>query len=113
MRRWILPLALLLLFIPSVLTAFYFGPAYAIVQGLVPPGMRAMATAIMLFVINLVGLGIGPLAVGITSDIIGGPMGFGEAAGVRWSLALFALLGIPAALLFLASAKTLQRDSES
>ncbi|MDB5670301.1 MAG: transporter [Alphaproteobacteria bacterium] len=108
-----MPLALALLFIPSMLTAFYFGPAYAIVQGLVPPGMRAMATAIMLFVISLVGLGFGPLAVGITSDIISGPLGFGEAAGVRWSLALFALLGIPAGLLFLASAKTLQRDLES
>jgi MFS family permease len=108
-----MPLALLLLFIPSLLTAFYFGPAYAIVQGLVPPGMRAMATAIMLFVINLVGLGIGPLAVGITSDTLSGPFGLGEAAGLRWSLALFALLGIPASLLFLASAKTLEADTES
>jgi MFS family permease len=104
-----LPLALGLLLIPGTLNAMYYGPAYAIVQGLVKPSMRATATAVLLFVISLVGLGIGPLIVGLVSDILAG-QGFGEAAGIRWALTLCVLLAIPAAICFLAARKTLQTD---
>ena len=36
-----------------------------------------------LFIINLIGLGLGPVAVGALSDVLAGPVGLGEAEGVR------------------------------
>jgi predicted MFS family arabinose efflux permease len=44
------------------------GPLYAMIQSLVPPGMRAMAIASISMFANLVGIGFGPLAVGVASD---------------------------------------------
>lgn len=104
-----LPLALGLLLIPGTLNAMYYGPAYAIVQGLVQPSMRATATAVLLFVISLVGLGLGPLIIGVISDVLAG-QGLGEAGGIRGALMLCVLLAIPAAICFLAARKTLQAD---
>ena len=46
----------------------YLAPALAVVQNAVPPGHRTMAGAILLFVLNLVGLGGGPTYVGFVSD---------------------------------------------
>ncbi|MDB5454120.1 MAG: transporter [Caulobacteraceae bacterium] len=105
--------AMVILLLPGVLNALYAGPSFAIVQGLVPPEMRATATAIMLFIINLCALGLGPLCIGILSDILSNGFGLGDAAGVKWSLATFVLLGIPAGLLFLAAGKTVAQDTVS
>jgi MFS family permease len=46
------------------------GPLYAMTPTLVPAGMRAMAVAIVLLFANLIGMGLGPLAVGILSDML-------------------------------------------
>ena len=46
------------------------GPLFAATQTLVPPRMRAMSIAIVLFSSNLIGLGFGPLAVGALSDAL-------------------------------------------
>ena len=48
--------------------------------------MRATAAALLLFIINLIGLGLGPLAVGLLSDYLNKGMGLGPADGVRWAL---------------------------
>jgi hypothetical protein len=61
----------LLAYVPVNLLAAVFGPpSYAIAQGLAQLRMRAMASAIMLFVINLIGLGLGPTLVGVLSDAL-------------------------------------------
>lgn len=44
------------------------GPLFAATQTLVPPRMRAMSIAIVLFFSNLIGMGLGPLAAGALSD---------------------------------------------
>jgi MFS family permease len=71
--------------------------------------MRATATAVLLFVISLVGLGLGPLIIGIVSDVLAG-QGLGEAEGIRWALMLCVLVAVPAAMCFLAARKSLQAD---
>jgi hypothetical protein len=53
-----------------VLGAFYLGPSFAIVQSTAPLAMRATLSAIMLFILNLIALGLGPLAVGALSDAL-------------------------------------------
>ncbi len=45
-------------------------PTYATSQSLVPPHMRARATAILLFFLNLIGLGLGPWWIGELSDAL-------------------------------------------
>ncbi len=47
----------------------YLGPTFALLQGLAPLRMRAVWSAITLLVINLIGLGLGPTAIGIVSDL--------------------------------------------
>jgi predicted MFS family arabinose efflux permease len=46
------------------------GPMFAATQTLVPARMRAMSIAVVLFFSNLIGLGLGPLAVGMVSDAL-------------------------------------------
>ena len=51
--------------IPVFFGAMYLGPTYSITQALAPLRMRAVASAFLLFLINLIGLGLGPQVVGI------------------------------------------------
>jgi MFS family permease len=106
-------LAMALLIIPSVLNSLWYGPSYAAVQGLVRPATRATATAIMLFVANLIGLGLGPLGVGAVSDLLSGPMGLGQAEGLQWSIVGFTLLGVPCAIMFWLARKTIRQEMVS
>ena len=47
----------------------YLAAQYTIAQGVVRNTMRAVSTAIMLFVVNLLGYGLGPLFIGALSDV--------------------------------------------
>ena len=47
----------------------YITAQYTIGQGVVSMRMRAMSTAVLLFVANLIGYGFGPLFIGGISDI--------------------------------------------
>lgn len=106
-------LAILIMAIPPILNGLWYGPAYAAIQGLVRPETRATATAIMLFIVNLVGLGMGPLLVGAVSDLLSGPFGLGPARGVQWSLAFFTLFGVVASALFWAARRTIREEMVS
>lgn len=58
----------MLLPIPVFVAGAYLGPTFAMVQNLVGPRMRALASGLLLFIINLVGMGIGPWLAGLLSD---------------------------------------------
>ena len=60
----------LLLIVPLIVLPASGGPVYAAVQSVVPAGMRATAAAVLLLVVNLVGLGLGPSFVGLMSDLL-------------------------------------------
>ncbi|MDH7973238.1 MFS transporter [Sphingomonas sp. AR_OL41] len=61
-------LALPVFGVTLALSVFYLAPTVAIVQQLVPPAQRSAASAMMLFCLNLIGLGCGPLFLGMVSD---------------------------------------------
>jgi MFS family permease len=61
-------LALMFYFPGIIMAAAYLGPALAITHHLVPPSMRAMSSAVLFFILNILGLGTGPLVVGMISD---------------------------------------------
>jgi predicted MFS family arabinose efflux permease len=99
------------------LASAYLGPTYATVHGLVGVRERALAGAFMLFIINLIGLGLGPLVTGMVSDLLkhyfmrGGATELVAAAnGLRCSLAVMVCVSIWSALHYMRAARTLRED---
>lgn len=105
--------ALWILVINGLMGSLWYGPVYAIGQSVVPPHMRATTSAILLFTINLIGLGLGPLAVGILSDVMSNGFGMGSAQGVRWALMISTCFGFVAFALFWIARKTIREDMVS
>ncbi|MEH3037406.1 MAG: MFS transporter [Sphingomonas adhaesiva] len=64
------PVALTAYFVSLIFAGVYIGPTYALIQHLAPLRLRAMWAALTLLTVNLIGLGIGPLAVGQLSDAL-------------------------------------------
>jgi MFS family permease len=64
--------ALLLVAPFNFLTAAYLGAVLAVAHNLVGLRMRALTSAIVFFIINLVGMGLGPTSVGMLSDYLSG-----------------------------------------
>lgn len=62
--------SLLLYALPLALGYVYLGPTLATTHALVAPRMRAMASAVLFFIINLIGLGLGPTVTGMISDAL-------------------------------------------
>ena len=62
------PLALAFLTFPTFLNYFYLSSSVALVQSEVRPNQRVMSGALLLLVMNFIGLGLGPTYVGIASD---------------------------------------------
>jgi MFS family permease len=69
-----------LLVLPGVFSYTFLGPTFGVVQNLVPVRRRATATAVLFFVLNLVGLGLGPSFAGLIIDHFSG-FHFAHAAG--------------------------------
>ncbi|WP_202844201.1 spinster family MFS transporter [Luteimonas saliphila] len=61
-------LALAFLFLPTGLNYFYLSPAVTLVQEEVRPDQRVLSGALLLLVMNLIGLGFGPTYLGLASD---------------------------------------------
>ena len=89
--------ALAVYLIPAFIGGFYLGPSYAMVQTLVPLRMRAVAAAISLFMMNIIGLGLGPQFVGITSDLL---MPYFGGQSLRYALMVCSCLNLWAAFHF-------------
>jgi predicted MFS family arabinose efflux permease len=91
----------------AFLYPIYLGPSIAVAHSLVPASLRAITSAILFFVLNLVGLGFGPLVVGMISDMLAPTMG---TASLRWAMSIVIVVSIVSVLLFLVSAKKLAGD---
>lgn len=70
-----------MLAIATFILSMPFGAAPAGLQEIVPPAVRARASAVYLLVLNLVGLGCGPTAVALVTDYV-----FRDDMAVGWSL---------------------------
>ena len=62
--------ALLFHALPAAIGSIFVGPVVAVTHGMVPNRMRALASAIYFLVLNLIGMGLGPLVVGVLSDVM-------------------------------------------
>ena len=101
--------ALLVLNIPVVLGVLYIAPSFALTQRLVGVRMRALAASILLFITNLIGLGLGPQITGIISDMLNYNTDLGVHA-LRWAMVIVLLLNIVSTIFYLFSAKYLRAD---
>lgn len=63
-------LAMPALMIAAMIHYFYLGPMYAVSAGVVDSRMRATSVAITLFVVNLLGYGLGPPLIGVLSTFL-------------------------------------------
>lgn len=101
----------LLAYCPAVfLGAFYLGPSFAMIQSLTPLRSRALASAIMLLVLNLVGLGLGPQLIGIVSDLVSGPFG---SDSLRYALIGAAFVNIWACAHYYLAGRTIRYDLDT
>ena len=91
----------------NIVTTVYLGPSIAVSHTLVPPAMRAMTSAILFFVLNMIGLGLGPLLTGILSDSLAATYG---ADSLRYAMAITAAIGGLGLVMFYLGAKQLPRD---
>ena len=64
------PIAIVFMLFGGMFASFWIGPTYAAVQNLAPTNKRTQASAMLLLMLNLIGMGLGPLFVGILSDVL-------------------------------------------
>ena len=97
--------------IPSqILGALYLGPCIATCHNLVAPGMRAMASAILYFVLNIIGLGLGPLTVGLLSDAYASQFGVDN---LRYAMATTLTISLVGVGFLWMGVRSLKRDLET
>ena len=92
--------------IPALAGNFFLGPSLAMIQTLAPLRIRATAAAIKMFCLNLVGMSLGPLVVGVISDAL---MPIYGDQSLPIALAALSVFGIWPALHFWLCGRALQR----
>jgi len=100
-------LALAALCAPAFFGLMYQAPSFAITQSLATPLMRATAAAVLLFVINIIGLALGPLVTGMLSDALA-PR-FGDDS-LRYALLIVSCVLVWSGIHFWLAARTLEAD---
>lgn len=106
--------ALALFVLGTCLSGAWYGPTFAVLQGVSPVDGRATASALFTLAVNLVGLGCGPVLVGSLSDYLAHP-GAGLAdsdAALGHALLAGTLLFVLAAACFFFAASAIERDFE-
>jgi predicted MFS family arabinose efflux permease len=103
-------IALLLFLVPAATANVYLAPVLSQAQGLVSLRMRAMASALALLIINVIGLALGPLLTGVLSDVL--EARFAEES-MRYSLLIVTSIILPwAGWHYIRAGRTIDADLE-
>ena len=103
-------IALVFFLVPALTANVYLAPVLAQAQGLVALKMRAMASALALLIINVIGLALGPPLTGLISDLLAAS--YGEES-MRYALLLVTSVVLPwAALHYVLAGRTIDADLE-
>lgn len=103
------PLALAFLALPTGLNYFYLSPAVTLVQEEVRPDQRVLAGALLLLVMNLIGLGLGPTYLGAVSDFLKPEHPENSLQLAFYSLVPFYILAV---LMFFWLARAIKREAQ-
>ena len=85
--------ALLVSIIPALLGSMWIAPTFSLTQGLATLRMRAVAASVVLFIVNIIGLGLGPVITGGLSDVLHATTSLG-AESLRWSLVIVSFVAL-------------------
>lgn len=91
-----------------IFASMFFGPSFAVTQGLATLRSRAVATSILLFVQTFIGLGLGPLLVGMVSDYFEPTKG--DAVSLSYGLVIVGLANIWAAAHYFWGARSIREN---
>ncbi len=105
-----LPVALLVVMPASFVGGMWAGPTLAMTQAIARPRMRAMASAATTGTYNLIGLGLGPLLVGVLSDGLAPSLG---SEGLRYALLIVGLAHLLGSLHNWLAERTLRDDLDT
>ncbi len=113
------PTLVLWLLVPSIFcSAAFLAPSITATYRLVTLRERALASALLLFILNMIGLGFGPWLVGILSDFLRASLlesGQSEtqalADGLRWSLRIVVIVNLWSAVHYFIAARTLRAQT--
>ncbi|MFP3942436.1 MAG: spinster family MFS transporter [Alphaproteobacteria bacterium] len=106
--KWI---AIALAAFPVFFGVVYLAPSLAVSQRLAKLSMRAKTSAVLFLIINLIGYGVGPWAVGRLSDFLNFQLGYSEAEALRYSLAILVTsAGALSGLCFFIASLYLRKD---
>lgn len=92
------------------LHSMYLGPSIAVSHSLVPASMRSLTSAILFFALNFIGLGFGPLVVGMLSDGLAPSLG---PESLRWAMSIIIIISFGSTALFWVAAKRLAADLQA
>jgi MFS family permease len=100
-------MVLLAMIIPVLLGNFYQATTFSQTQGISELRMRAVAAGILLFILNMIGLGLGPQFVGIVSDLLSDRYG---QESLRYALLICSLVNLWAAVHYFIAGRHLKDD---
>ena len=112
------PWMVLTLMIPAIgLGATYLGPSVAATHQLMGVSERAVGGALLMFIINLIGIGLGPMLTGLFSDMIrdnlvahGSAVELARADGLKYAMSIMSLANLWSAYHYVCAARTLRGD---
>ncbi len=88
-----------ILMVPAVFAlGMPFGAAPAAIVAIVPNQMRGQTAAVYLFIVNLIGLGVGPTAMALVTDYV-----FANDLALKWSMLIVGTVANVAAIALLAA----------
>jgi len=96
------------LIVTNIVAAAPFGAAAAAMQEMSPRPMRGQSAALLVFLLNFVGLGVGPPAVALVTDYV-----FRDPAKVALSLMVVTIIGRSLAALSIAGGLAAHRRAVS
>lgn len=86
-------------FVTSACIVFYFAPIISAAHMLVLPRMRALTSAMLVLIVNLIGVGLGPLVTGKISDVLATYPGMGQNS-LRYAITAAMVVALVAAWLW-------------
>lgn len=90
--------------------SMFLGPTIATAHALVGPRYRALASSVVFFVLNIIGLGFGPLTVGAVSDALEPSLG---TESIRWAMMTTGFAAMVGSALYFLAAAHVKRDLEA
>jgi MFS family permease len=110
--------AVMAMMIPAIaLGATYLGPSISATHQLVNVRERAVSGALLLFVLNLIGIGLGPMLTGVISDAFrdnmvasGTQLEIARANGLKYALCIMSVANLWSAYHYFRAARTLRED---